>query len=62
MRYTITLPLRSHDKETPTQWAREHCKSYLSVTWYLTEDEGKSEADYHFSDEKDLTMFLLRWS
>jgi len=62
MRYTVTLPLRSHNKETPAQWAREHCKSYQSATWYWdVEDEGRSEADYHFGDDKDATMFSMKW-
>ena len=61
MRYTVTLPLKSHNKETPAQWAREHCESYLSATWHLIEDEGRSEADYHFAEEKDAMIFSLRW-
>jgi len=61
MRHTITLPLRSHDKETPSQWAREHCKSYRSSTWHINEDTSRSKVDYHFSDSKDALWFRMRW-
>lgn len=61
MRYSVTLPLKSHDKETPAQWARGHCKSYISSTWHLMEDEKLTKAEYHFSDNKDAFWFRMRW-
>jgi hypothetical protein len=62
MRYTVTLP---HKYEwDATEWAKEHCPSYLSATAHLRlgRDLPPSNVDYHFADEKDLTMFILRWS
>jgi hypothetical protein len=59
MRYTATLP---HFYEWhPGTWAKEHCKSYLSATAHWGTDHTIT-VEYHFAEEKDLTMFLLRWS
>jgi hypothetical protein len=62
MRYIVTLPLRPHNKETPSDWAREYCKSYRSSTWHINEDTSRSKADYHFGDEKDAAWFKIRWA
>ena len=62
MRYTVTLP---HIYEWhPGTWAKDNCPSYLSATAHLRlgRDLPPSKVEYHFEDEKDLTMFILRWS
>jgi hypothetical protein len=59
MRYTATLP---HVYEwQPGIWAKEHCKSYLSSTAHWAINQAIT-VEYYFAEEKDLTMFLLRWS
>ena len=61
MRYTAILP---HIYEWhPATWAKKHCPSYLSATAHLCkiENEDQSKVEYHFAEERDLTMFLLRW-
>ena len=48
----------------PLNWAKKYCSSYITndmhMNGYNTYDHTK--IDYHFSDEKDALMFLLRWS
>jgi len=61
MKYKVTL-VHTQGWE-PRDWARESCPSYLSCTLHgIFGDGAKLFMDYHFNDEKDLTMFLLRWS
>jgi hypothetical protein len=59
---TITLPY--DPLWIALDWAKEHCPSYITndvhMDGYNTYDNSK--IDYHFSDEKDALMFLLRWS
>lgn len=61
MRYTATLP-HIYQWEATT-WAKENCPSYLSATAHLVEVENtdQSKIEYHFAEQRDLTMFLLRW-
>lgn len=58
---TVTLPYDSDWKALT--WAEEHCPSYITndihMDGYNTYDDTK--IDYHFSDEKDAIMFILRW-
>ncbi len=64
----VTLPWDPEWK--PLEWAKENCPSYI------TNDENRERnglimvdggwakeyyIDYFFSDEKDATMFALRW-
>lgn len=59
---TITIPYDPFWE--PLVWAKEHCLSYITNDMhqdgYNTYDHTK--VDYHFSDEKDALMFMLRWS
>jgi hypothetical protein len=47
----------------PLTWAKENCPSY--ITNDVHKNTGKSghgvQIDYFFSDEKDATLFTLRW-
>ena len=47
-------------KYEPLEWAKKHCNSYI------TNDAIKINGIYYyrfyFSDQKDVTMFMLRWS
>ena len=68
MRYTITLQHKSVEPMhlTAKDWAREHCKSYVSCTMHGTFGEAFSDdaglfMDYHFNDDKDAMWFTLRW-
>jgi len=62
MRYSVTIPHRIYlSKTTPRSWARDNCPSYLSATLWLKEDQGSSTAEFHFAEEKDATIFSLRW-
>ena len=61
MRYTITLP---HEYEwNASEWAKEHCPSYLSATAHIRAGRNlpASKVEYHFADEKDAAIFTLRW-
>lgn len=45
-------------------WAREHCKSYTGIDIIDVSDFSTiydTVAEYRFSDDKDATMFSLRW-
>jgi hypothetical protein len=58
---TVTLP---YDPVwTALTWAKAHCPSYITndihMDGYNTYDHTK--IDYHFADEKDALMFMLRW-
>ncbi len=59
---TVTIPYDPFWE--PLVWAKEHCPSYITndmhQNGYNTYDHTK--IDYHFSDEKDGLMFLLRWA
>ncbi len=59
---TVTIPYDPFWE--PLVWAKEHCPSYITKDMhqngYNTYDHTK--IDYHFSDEKDGLMFLLRWA
>ena len=59
---TVTIPY--HPFWEPLVWAKEHCPSYITNDMhqdgYNTYDHTK--IDYHFSDEKDYVLFMLRWS
>jgi hypothetical protein len=60
MKYTVTL--KNIHKEEPKEWAREHCKSYLSCTMHGTlSDMFSTFVDYHFSNDKDAFWFKMRW-
>jgi hypothetical protein len=62
MRYTVTIPHKIYlSKTTPQSWARANCPSYLSATLHLQEDHRRSTAEFNFSDEKDATLFALKW-
>ena len=59
---TVTIP---YDPVwEPLDWAKKYCSSYITndmhMNGYNTYDHTK--VDYHFSDEKDALMFMLRWS
>ena len=64
MTYTITLQHKSVEPMhlTAKDWAREHCKSFLSCTLHGTfGDDASLFMDYHFFDDKDAMWFALRW-
>jgi len=59
---TVTIP---YDPVwEPLDWAKKYCSSYITndmhMNGYNTYDHTK--VDYHFSDEKDALMFMLRWA
>ena len=65
---TVTLP---YDPEWKAlAWAKEYCSSYItnkvSNTTRLKPVSGgwvnDSSIVYYFNDERDVTLFILRWS
>ena len=60
MRNSITLP-HVHEWRAMT-WAKENCPSYISCTGHLKENHEEGFIEYYFSEEKDMTLFALRWS
>lgn len=59
---TVTIPY--DPLWTALEWAKEHCPSYITNDIHMAgyNDHDLSKIDYHFSDEKDATAFLLRWA
>ena len=68
MTHTITLRHKSVEPMhlIAKDWAREHCKSFLSCTLHGNFSDGRgNEAtlfmDYHFNNEADAFWFRMRW-
>ena len=58
---TVTLP---YDPIwAPLEWAKKHCPSYITndIHKYGNSYDNK-RIDYFFSDKRDVTMFILKWS
>jgi len=59
---TVTIPYDPFWE--PLEWAKAHCHSYITNDMhqdgYNTYDHTK--INYHFSDERDALMFMLRWA
>lgn len=59
---TVTIPTFPFIE--PLRWAKEYCPSYITVDChqdgYNTYDLTKM--DYHFADEQDAALFILRWT
>ncbi len=59
---TVTIPYGL--TWSALNWAKENCPSYITNDMhqdgYNTYD--KTKIDYHFADEKDAVMFILRWT
>ena len=65
---TVTLP---YDPEWKAlAWAKDHCLSYITNEAVDTQRMKRvpggwvddTSIVYHFSDERDVTLFILRWS
>ncbi len=58
---TVTIP---YDPEWKAlDWAKKHCPSYTTNKVLTTNHAGECfRIAYHFSDERDVMMFTLRWS
>lgn len=54
---TVTLPYSPLWE--PLEWAKEHCPSY--ITNEIRYDDYNTYIDYHFADERDAALFILRW-
>lgn len=44
----------------PLEWAKKHCPSY--ITQDAVQKNGNYYYRFFFSDEKDLALFILRWT
>ena len=54
---TVTLP---YDPEWKAlEWAKKHCPSYISNQAGVCDFRS---VYYFFSDERDVTLFTLKWS
>jgi len=66
MVYKVTLPYDS--SRAITEWAKKHCSSYITNELNKEKNQHRSFSsrmyyiDYLFSDERDATMFMLKWS
>ncbi len=62
----ITLPRDPTWK--PLDWAKKNCPSYITNDLHRFEYQDGQVAydihkiDYYFANEKDATLFALRWS
>ena len=59
---TVTLP---YDPEWKAlEWAKKHCTSYTTNTVLTTSVHAGDcySIVYYFSDERDVTLFTLKWS
>lgn len=46
----------------PLDWAKKHCTSYITNQMSDSWQPGESFlVDYFFADEKDATLFRLKW-
>ena len=47
----------------PLEWAEENCPSYITNTLHENDQRDCEylRIDYFFSDEKDATLFALKW-
>jgi len=58
---TVTLPY--DPLWAPLEWAKKHCSSYISNDIHKYGNSyDNTRIDYFFGDEKDVLMFILRWS
>jgi len=62
-RHIVTLP----SNWDALDWAREHCKSYVTMRSHIMNTThgyyiDDSRTDFFFDDEKDAVWFRLRWS
>jgi len=44
-------------------WAKKHCNSYITNDVHQTENKtyDTDKIDYFFGDQRDATMFALKW-
>jgi len=58
---TVTIPFDPFWK--PLHWAKKYCSSYISNDIHnYGNSYDNTRIDYFFGDEKDVLMFILRWS
>lgn len=66
----IVITISGEVVDLALEWAKEHCSSYITSTGRIEhwdpENPGRYypaaiKYDFLFSDEKDATMFALRW-
>lgn len=43
-------------------WAKKHCNSYITNAGGKRTNRGFTTIDYYFGDQRDATMFALRWA
>jgi hypothetical protein len=55
----ITLPYTSSWWK-PLNWAKKNCPSYKN--YLIEESESQKYIHYYFVDDKDATIFALRWT
>ena len=57
----MTVSLQQDPDWMAHYWARKNCASFISVS-PITNKDLLMRVDYHFSNEAEATLFLLRWS
>ena len=63
MSKSVILPYDQHWEAL--KWAKANCRSYItnqSIAYRDPMKWGNTRIEYFFSDERDATMFRLRWS
>ena len=61
MSKTVVLPYDPTWKAL--EWAKSNCKSYITNDGVIDQfpNNGFTRIEYFFANEKDATMFRLRW-
>ena len=58
--YRCPVPICFDRANTMLTWARDNCASYITVDAVRTMTDWQYQ--FRFGNERDLTMFTLRWS
>lgn len=53
-------PVLSAPAYKPLEWAKKHCPSY--ITNDAIQKNGEYYYRFFFANEKDMALFILRWS
>lgn len=61
---TKVVTLKYDPTWKPLEWAKIYCKSYITnrLSTKSSDSNQPKLIDYFFADERDATMFILRWA
>jgi hypothetical protein len=60
---TVTITVRYGELDEPLEWCQEHCVGAWDLV-NVIDQAGYANGTYQFefSDERDITLFTLRWA